>query len=114
MLTNSDILKLFKEKYPDIKVSDYRQLNWLYVDSKIGITIWTDNGDMILYFPKISNEKWLSERKLEEKARFLTTICRDSITQSGGKHKTTYDQDFEYWKNWLSEDHKYIQMENTK
>lgn len=51
-MTNRDIFAIFKSRYPDIKVDDYRPLWIEFVKDKEGITIWVDNGDMIMYFPK--------------------------------------------------------------
>lgn len=50
--TNGEIFKEFCNKYPDIKVNDYRPLYLGFVDDLEGITVWTDNGDTFLYFPK--------------------------------------------------------------
>ena len=50
--TNGGIFKEFRDKYPDIKVNDYRPLYLGFVENLEGITIWTDKGDTFLYFPK--------------------------------------------------------------
>lgn len=50
-MTNKEILDNFKSKYR-ITVSDYRPLCAEFVENMEGITIWTDEGDVILYFPK--------------------------------------------------------------
>ena len=50
-MTYGDILKDFRKKY-DINVNDYRPADMHFVEGKCGITIWTDNGDVLLYFPK--------------------------------------------------------------
>lgn len=50
--TNGEIFKEFCNKYPDIKVNDYRPLYLDFVKNLEGITVWTDNGDTFLYFPK--------------------------------------------------------------
>ena len=52
-MTNKDIMSIFKSRYPELKVDDYRPLWTEYVRDKKGITIWLDNGDILLYFPKI-------------------------------------------------------------
>lgn len=52
-MTNSEILKIFDEKYPGIKEVDYRPLcPELFTKNLIGITIWLENGDVIQYYPK--------------------------------------------------------------
>lgn len=48
-LTNEEIYKLFLTRHPKAKVSDYRPL--MNVEGQ-GITIWLENGDVILYFPQ--------------------------------------------------------------
>ena len=50
-MTNQEIYHDFKSKY-DVKTSDYRPLSKIFVENRPGITIWTDKGDLILYFPK--------------------------------------------------------------
>lgn len=50
-MTNREILGDFKSKYR-VAVSDYRPLCADFVADMQGITIWTDKGDVILYFPK--------------------------------------------------------------
>lgn len=55
--TNGELFKDFCKKYPDIKVNDYRPLYLGFVDNLEGITVFMDNGDIILYFPKKEAEK---------------------------------------------------------
>lgn len=50
-MTNKEILEIFKEKYPEMNISDYRPLSALFVEDMQGITIWTDKGDIIFFFP---------------------------------------------------------------
>lgn len=50
-MTNKEILDDFKSKYR-VTVSDYRPLCASFVEDMQGITIWTGEGDVILYFPK--------------------------------------------------------------
>lgn len=50
--TNGEIFKEFCNKYPDIKVNDYRPLYLGFVKDLEGITVFMDNGDTFLYFPK--------------------------------------------------------------
>lgn len=50
--TFKDILNQFKQVYPSIEVIDYRPVcHELFEKDKIGITIWTINNDMIVYYP---------------------------------------------------------------
>ena len=52
-MTNKDIFDIFQKRYPEIKTIDYRPLsNHLFRPTGYGITIWTEKGDVILYFPK--------------------------------------------------------------
>lgn len=52
-MTNGEILKTFGEKYPKLRVKDYRPLApELFTNDLMGITIWLENGDVIQYYPK--------------------------------------------------------------
>lgn len=47
------MLKLFKEKYLEMNVLDYRPLApELFTSDLVGITIWLDNGDILQYYPR--------------------------------------------------------------
>ena len=50
-MTNEDLYRLFRSTYPEIKPVNYRPAESMFVKGKVGITIWTDNGDMLMYFP---------------------------------------------------------------
>ena len=50
-MTNREIFEIFKEKYPQMNISDYRPLSSRFVKDMQGITIWTDEGDIIMFFP---------------------------------------------------------------
>lgn len=50
--TNGEIFKDFCNKYPDIKVEDYRPLDLEFVKDLEGIAVFTDNGDIFFYFSK--------------------------------------------------------------
>lgn len=54
-MTNKEIMKLFCERY-GIKIQDYRPLSDMFTPSTPGITIWTEEGDTIMYFPKEAAE----------------------------------------------------------
>ena len=38
--TNEEIYKLFRKKYPDLQVTDYRPADLAFVEGMCGITIW--------------------------------------------------------------------------
>lgn len=50
-MTNREILDKFTKNYPGVPVSDYRPLSFEFIKEKPGIVIWTDNHDVIAYFP---------------------------------------------------------------
>ena len=65
-MTNGDILQRLYDGYPEIadKVKDYRPLCVDFVRGRIGITVWLENGDMLLYFPHLTfNEICGAEKK---------------------------------------------------
>ena len=53
-MTNEEIYKEFCKL--GIKHSDYRPLSAELVMGKQGITVWLENGDIIIYFPKIKTD----------------------------------------------------------
>ena len=55
-MTNRDIMSIFKGRYPELKVDDYRPLWDEFVKDKEGITIWLENGDTLMYFPNTENK----------------------------------------------------------
>ena len=50
-MTNKEIIEIFRAKYPETKIYDYRPLLASFVAHMQGITIWTDKGDIIMFFP---------------------------------------------------------------
>lgn len=50
-MTNGEIKEIFDENYPQMKSIDYRPLSSIFVKDMQGITIWTDKGDIIMFFP---------------------------------------------------------------
>lgn len=57
-MTYGDLLKLFVEKYPELKMLDYRPIcPELFTKDLKGITIWLENGDVIQYYPKEAQEE---------------------------------------------------------
>ena len=57
-MTNSEILKIFYEKYPEIRAVDYRPLcPELFTKNLIGVTIWLENGDVMQYYPKEAQDE---------------------------------------------------------
>ena len=56
-MTNRDIMSIFKGRYSELKVDDYRPLCNEFVKGKEGITIWLENGDILMYFPNTESEE---------------------------------------------------------
>ena len=56
-MTNGDIYRLFHERHPEMKPVDFRPLSYLHEPKGQGIQIWLENGDVILYFPKVEDEE---------------------------------------------------------
>ena len=62
-MTYGEIFKKFKERYPEVKVSDYRPagmgpdqtLGMHCTGPKVGIIVWTEDDDIIIFFPKELN-----------------------------------------------------------
>lgn len=49
----SDIFELFKERFPDAAVEDWRPIcHELFVKYRSGATIFLENGDILEYYPK--------------------------------------------------------------
>ena len=62
-MTNGQLFNKFKEDYPGLEVEDYRPMHLDFVRDRIGITVWLKNGDILLYFPKLTlNEACYMER----------------------------------------------------
>lgn len=68
-MTNEDLYRLFRSTYPEIKQVNYRPAESMFVKGKVGITIWTDNGDMLMYYPNPDtlNRRDVSISELVEK-----------------------------------------------
>ena len=56
-MTYIEILNKFSEEFPNADVDDYRPSYSGFVKDKVGLTIWLKNGDMILYYPKLTQEE---------------------------------------------------------
>ena len=58
-MTNGEIYDKFRQAYKaQVNVNDYRPIAPLYTEDlkdKVGIVVWLDNGDTLLYFPKQDN-----------------------------------------------------------
>ena len=51
-MTNRDIYKMFCNEYQNISVADYRPLAGnVFTENRQGITLFMENGDILLYFP---------------------------------------------------------------
>ena len=57
IVTNGEVFEMF-EKCRKSEASDYRPIEEMYikdVDGKRGIIVWFENGDSMLYFPKLED-----------------------------------------------------------
>ena len=54
--TYREIMTHFNELYPDLTVIDFRPACFDFVTGMPGLTIWLDNGDVLLYFPRLKEE----------------------------------------------------------
>ena len=52
-LTYGELYRMFQEMYPGIKPIDYRPADNVFTAGKVGIVIWTDNGDLLIYCPNL-------------------------------------------------------------
>ena len=62
-MTYGEIYKKFKEKYPDVQVSDYRpaacyieKINEFFCPKQDGIIVWTKDGDTLIFYPESLGE----------------------------------------------------------
>ena len=76
-MTNGEIKEIFDENYPQMKVSDYRPLSSIFVKDMQGITIWTDKGDIIFFFPGQRSE-------VREANAFKPSVQKLEITMPSG------------------------------
>ena len=55
-MTYGEICDKFMQTYKEqVPISDYRPIAPIFTDdlkNKVGIVIWLENGDTVLYFPK--------------------------------------------------------------
>jgi hypothetical protein len=57
-MTYNDLIDKFDDTFPFAKINDYRPIcHELFEQGKVGITIWLENGDMVVYYPKIESEE---------------------------------------------------------
>ena len=50
-MTNRDLLDIFKSKYPEVPVDDYRPVDEIFLPTDLpGIIVWTKDGDVIAFF----------------------------------------------------------------
>ena len=82
-MTNEDLYQLFRSTYPEIKTVNYRPAESMFVKGKVGITIWTDNGDMLMYFPNPDtlNKRDASISELFEKMFVSNTIVSEEVVK---------------------------------
>jgi len=76
-MTYGEIYKKFKEKYPDVQVSDYRpascyieKFNEFFCPKQDGIIIWTKDGDTLIFYPES-----LGVRNLERISSVFPQLC---------------------------------------
>lgn len=94
MMTNEEIYKKFCDL--NIPYNDYRPLYTECVNGRQGITVFLDNGDIILYFPKNQESKkgdkqmnWISvndRMPTDEEKEYL--LCVKSTVSHGDKWYT--------------------------
>lgn len=56
MMTNEKLIRLFKQRFPDIDVDDFRPWSIELVKGRFGITVYLKNGDILQYFPNPEND----------------------------------------------------------
>lgn len=96
-MTNKEILDDFRSKYK-IPLADYRPLCIGFVKDMEGITIWTEEGDVILYFPK---QRPIGRWKLCEGVKDLPpsgTACFVTVERNG--EKSTCISTFDHGTGW--------------
>ena len=52
-MTNGDLMSIFRQRFPNLTPVDFRPPSTDYVGNRVGLTIWLDNGDIILWFPQL-------------------------------------------------------------
>ena len=56
-MTYDELLDKFSDTFPFAKIDDYRPVcPEMFQVGKVGITIWLENGDMVVYYPKEESE----------------------------------------------------------
>ena len=76
-MTNGEIKEIFEENYPQMKAIDYRPLSSIFVKDMQGITIWTDKGDTIMFFPG-------QKSNVREANTFKQSVQKLEITMPSG------------------------------
>ena len=57
-VTWGDLYKRFVKEYPGTKAVDYRPfVEGLLPTRRSGIIVWLDNGDVLVYMPKVAEKK---------------------------------------------------------
>lgn len=74
---------MFRSTYPEINPVDYRPAESMFVKGRVGITIWTDNGDMLMYFPNPNtlNRRDASISELFTKMFVSNTILSNEVIE---------------------------------
>ena len=76
-MRNGEILQKFMDNYPSMKnkMIVYRPLCLDFVKDRVGVNIWLENGDILLYFPKIiDNSAFISGQGLNDEAVTLSEM----------------------------------------
>ena len=56
-MTFNEVLDKFSNAFPFAEIEDFRPIcHELFEESKEGITIWLKNGDMLVYYPNMTEE----------------------------------------------------------
>lgn len=60
-MTNQDILSIFTCRYPELHIDKYMPC-WIDELNNEGIMILLDNGDALIYFPKMNIDEVRNDR----------------------------------------------------
>ena len=85
-MTYRDLLNIFKQRYPGIDVHDYRPAVKMHIPNHLpGIVIWTEQGDLIVFY--------LQENELEKltSCPFEEPVGKYQIVQQE-KRRTRFDK----------------------
>lgn len=107
MITNETLFEYFKKHYPQLidEISDYRPLSDMFISERKGITIFLKNGDVIQYYPKVTDISDFINEIAEVYKKYH--LCLEHEDQHGSFIITKYyDKSVEYLKEAIREDIK--------